>query len=319
MATTVNSDVILYDDVAYTAYLELIQDNLNVFNGASSGAIVRRNELIRGDFMRRSFFLLAQDAVHRDPNSSADATASKFTGDERVSVKCPWGYGPIEATHESFRRAGAGASSEEFSRMVGQQLANTAIKYQVRAAMAALSGALGSNSGVQATGNWSVDKHRIMTKGLRTFGDAASNVVLWAMDSNTYFDLVDNAIAEKIYNEAGQVIYGSSPGTMGRPVLVSDLVPADTIFGLVPGAIDLVESQQPLVWTYDVNGRVNKTMGMQGEGVFNVEVLGYAWDVGGSPAAPANPNLSQLATPANWKKIATSDKATAGFVIEIVT
>lgn len=46
------------------------------------------------------------------------------------------------------------------------------------------------------------------------------------MDSATYFDMVDQAISEKIYEEAGVVIYGGQPGAMGKPVLVADTHPA---------------------------------------------------------------------------------------------
>ncbi|MGS5769808.1 major capsid protein, partial [Acinetobacter baumannii] len=35
MTTTVNSDMIIYNQLAQTAYLERLQDNLNVFNEAS--------------------------------------------------------------------------------------------------------------------------------------------------------------------------------------------------------------------------------------------------------------------------------------------
>lgn len=53
--TTVNSDMIIYNQLAQTAYLERLQDNLNVFNEASAGAIVYRNEIIEGDFSKDSF------------------------------------------------------------------------------------------------------------------------------------------------------------------------------------------------------------------------------------------------------------------------
>lgn len=36
MTTTVNSDMIIYNQLAQTAYLERLQDNLNVFNQASN-------------------------------------------------------------------------------------------------------------------------------------------------------------------------------------------------------------------------------------------------------------------------------------------
>ncbi|EPV8022895.1 major capsid protein, partial [Acinetobacter baumannii] len=56
MTTTVNSDMIIYNQLAQTAYLERLQDNLNVFNQASNGAIVYRNEIIEGDFNKEAFY-----------------------------------------------------------------------------------------------------------------------------------------------------------------------------------------------------------------------------------------------------------------------
>lgn len=38
MTTTTNTDMIIYDDLAQTAFLERRQDNLDVFNAASNGA-----------------------------------------------------------------------------------------------------------------------------------------------------------------------------------------------------------------------------------------------------------------------------------------
>ncbi|MCW4528913.1 major capsid protein, partial [Proteus mirabilis] len=40
MATTTNNDLVIYNDLAQTAFLERRQDNLAVFNQASNGAIV---------------------------------------------------------------------------------------------------------------------------------------------------------------------------------------------------------------------------------------------------------------------------------------
>ncbi len=55
MSTTTNADMIIYDDLAQTAFLERRQDNLNVFNASSNGAIILDNELIEGDFKSALF------------------------------------------------------------------------------------------------------------------------------------------------------------------------------------------------------------------------------------------------------------------------
>lgn len=48
MAMTTNTDLVIYNDLAQTSFLERRQDNLEIFNTASNGAIILDNELIEG-------------------------------------------------------------------------------------------------------------------------------------------------------------------------------------------------------------------------------------------------------------------------------
>lgn len=315
MATTVNNDMIIYDDQAQTAYLERIQDVLDVFNASSQGAIILRNELLEGDLTQRAFYTVPGSVGHRDVNSTAGVVGQKLGADEMVGVKTPWKYGPYETTEEAFKRRAR--SPEEFSQLLGQHMADATIAYFISAAFAALQAAIGANTNMVAQGSWATDGKKVLTKGMRKFGDRFNRIALFAMDSTTYFDLVDNAIDTKVYEEAGVVIYGGQPGTMGKPVLVSDRVPADMIFGLQPGAVEIIESQAPGFRSYNIDTQENLALGYRGEGTFNVELLGYSWNNTGSPAAPTNPNLAQLGSGANWRKYAQDDKVTAGVLIEL--
>ena len=317
MATTVNSDFVIYDTQAQTAYLERIQDVLDVFNASSNGALVLRSEAIEGDFDRSTFYEVPGSVAHRDVNSTAAVVGQKIGSDERVGVKTPWKYGPYETTEESFKRRNR--SPEEFSQVIGQHMADATLDYMIAAAFAALLGSIGTNAAMLATGSWVTDHKKVLTKGMRKFGDRFNRIALFAMDSTVYFDLVDDAINQKIYEEAGLVIYGGTPGTMGKPVLVSDKIPEDYIFGLQAGAVEIVESQAPGFRSYEINTQENLALGYRAEGAFNVEVMGYSWDVNTSPAAPANPTLAQLGAGANWTKIATDNKATAGVIITVET
>lgn len=317
MATTVNSDFVIYDTLAQTAYLERIQDVLDVFNASSNGAMVLRSEAIEGDFDRSTFYSVPGSVGHRDVNSTAGVVGQKIGSDEKVGVKTPWKYGPYETTEEAFKRRNR--SPDEFSQVIGQHMADATIDYMIAAAFAALLGAIGTNAAMLATGSWATDHKKVLTKGMRKFGDRFNRIALFAMDSTVYFDLVDDAIGQKVYEEAGLVIYGGMPGTMGKPVLVSDKIPEDYIFGLQAGAVEIVESQAPGFRSYEINDQENLAMGYRAEGAFNVEVMGYSWDVSGSPAAPANPTLAQLGSGANWTKVAADNKATAGVVITVET
>ncbi len=315
MATTVNTDMIIYNDQVQTAYLERMQDVLDVFNASSNGALVLRNENLPGDFTEAAFYTVPGGVAHRNVNSTAGVVGQVIGADDMVGVKTPWKYGPYETTEEAFKRRAR--SVEEFSQLIGQHMADATLDYMIAAAFAALAAAIGSNANMVATGDWTIDGKKVLTKGMRKLGDRSERIVLFAMDSTVYFDMVDQAITDKIYEEAGFVIYGGSPGTMGKPVLVSDKIPEDSIFGLQAGAVQIVESQPPGVRSYNIDTQENLAIGYRAEGTFNVELMGYSWDTAGSPAAPANPNLAQLGSGANWRKYATSDKATAGVLIEV--
>lgn len=59
MATTTNNDLVIYNDLAQTAFLERRQDNLAVFNQASNGAIVLDNLFIEGTSVSVPFIISA--------------------------------------------------------------------------------------------------------------------------------------------------------------------------------------------------------------------------------------------------------------------
>ena len=103
---------------------------------------------------------------------------------------------------------------------------------------------------------------------------------------------------------------------MGKPVLVTDTHPAETIFGLQSGAIRVTESQAPGFRSYPINTQENLAMGFRAEGTFNLDLLGYSW---ADATGGINPNLAAVGAGANWAKYATSDKATAGVLIDLGT
>lgn len=311
MAITLNQDTIIHDTLAQTAYLERLQDNLDIFNKASNGAIILKDELIAGDFKKDAFYKVGGAIEHRNVNSDGKITGKKIAMGEQVGVKVPFKYGPYEATEEAFKRRGA--NTEEFSVLVGQDYADALIAGYWKYATAALHGAIGGNSDMLVNAQLAQHGKKVLTKGMRTFGDKFGRLSLWVMDSASYFDIVDDAIATKLYQEADTVIYGGLPGTMGIPVLVTDQAKKDTIYGLQAGAITITNSQVPAFRAYQINDQENLGIGVRAEGVFNLNVLGYSYKT----TAGANPNLETLGATANWEKWASSNKNTAGVILNI--
>lgn len=311
MASTTNKDLIIYDQLAQAAYLERLQDNLNVFNQASNGAIVLKDELIVGDFKKDAFYKIGGAIEHRDVNSTATVETKKIGMGEQVGVKVPFMYGPYETTEEAFKRRGR--STDEFSIIVGQDYADALVAGYWKYATAALQGAIGTNSDMLVTAKFSEHGKKVLTQGMRKFGDKFGRLSLWVMDSASYFDIVDGAIADKLYQEADTVIYGGLPGTMGVPVLVTDQAKKDTIYGLQAGAVSIINSQAPEFRSWQINDKTNLGIGIRAEGVFNLDVLGYSYKT----TAGANPNLETLGATASWEKWATNNKNTAGVILNV--
>ena len=309
--TTVNSDMVIYNQLAQTAYLERLQDNLDVFNKASNGAIRYVNEVIQGDFSQKSFYRVGGGIEHRDVNSVAKVTPKKIGAGEMVGVKTPYKYGPYSSTEEAFKRRAR--SPEEFAEIIGYDLADALVAGRLQYGLTALKAAITSNHDMIAKGSIATDGRKALTKGMRKFGDKFGRISLWVMNSDTYFDIVDEALTNQVYGESELVIYGGLPGTLGKPVLVTDLVGDNDAFGLQAGALTVTESQAPGFRAYDINDEENLAIGMRAEGTFNLDLLGYSWDA----SKGANPTLALLGADANWQKYATSNKMTAGTLLDL--
>lgn len=311
MTTTTNTDMIIYDDLAQTAFLERRQDNLDVFNAASNGAIILDNEMIEGDFKKRAFYQVGGTIEFRDVTSTDKVESKKIGAGEAIGVKAPWKYGPYSATEESFKRRGRDVS--EFSEVVGTDAADATLEGYISYAVQALVAAIGNNTAMQVTADIATDGKKTLTRGLRKYGDKFNRVSLFVMHSASYFDIVDQAIDNKLYEEAGVVVYGGQPGTLGKPVLVTDRCPADVILGLVPNAVKITESQAPGFRSWPINDQENLAIGYRAEGVVNIDLLGYSW----ATKAGANPDITKIGTKTNWSKHFKDDKSTAGVLINI--
>lgn len=311
MTTTVNSDMVIYNQLAQTAYLERLQDNLDAFNQASNGAILYKSEMIQGNFDEKAFYRVGGSIEHRDVNSVDKVTSKKIGSGEKIGVKTPYKYGPYSSTDEAFKRRAR--SPDEFAEIIGYDLADALVAGRLQYGLAALKAAISSNQEMVAKGSIAVDGRKALTRGMRKFGDKFGRISLWVMNSDTYFDIIDEALTNQIYGESELVIYGGLPGTLGKPVLVTDLVGDNDAFGLQAGALTVTESQAPGFRAYDINDEENLAMGIRAEGAFNLDLLGYSWDV----SKGDNPTLGQIGSDANWKKYATSNKMTAGTLLEL--
>lgn len=309
MAMTINEDLIIYNREIQTSFLERQQDVLNVFNDSSNGAIVLRNEMIEGDFDKSAYYKDFGEVSDRDVNSTSSVDLDSIDQGERIGVKYAWKFNPVAITEESFKRRARSLS--EFAQLTGAELADKVLMHNISVAMGSFDAAVDNNSAMKISGSFGGDGYKLMTKALRAFGDRSSRLALFAMDSATFYDMVDMSISERVFNEDFAVIHGGQPATFGRPILVSDQFESSTIYGLQTGAIQLTESQAPGTRLWDINDAENLALGFRAEGTVNIDLMGYSYD------GSSNPKLDDLKESDNWEKFVESDKNTAGVVVDV--
>lgn len=325
MATSLPSDMKIYNEQFFAGYTERVQQNLAVFNGNSNNSILMTSQVTNGEFIKEAFLAKISGLVtRRDLTSVSDATALKATQGEIIKVDRSIKVGPVEFTDEAIHKGNM--SMDEMVFLLGQQAADEVMKEHMDATLYALKGAYavaGLASLVQDSSSATMT-HSILNNGLARFGDKASSVVAWVMHSGVYHQLVGQAIADKIDSVAGTTIYGGSPGTFGRPVIVTDSVALldngsssvstdnfYTTYGLVAGAAEVQQTRIGELLIERVGGKENIVNRYQAEENHSIGIKGMAFNT-----ATKNPSVAQLATNSNWTKSFTDLKSLAGIQIK---
>lgn len=325
MAISLPSDMKVYNEQFFAGYTERVEQNLAVFNQSSANSILLSSDVTNGEFIKESYLAKISGLVtRRDLTSTSAATGLKATQNEIVKVDRSIKIGPVEFTDEALHKGNM--SMDEMVFLLGQQAADDVLKEEIDVVLYGLQGAYavaGLATLVQDSSSATIT-HNILNSGLAKFGDKASSIVAWVMHSSVFFELQGQAITDKIDSVAGTVIYGGSPGTLGRPVVVTDSdalfsngsssVSTDnyyTTYGLVSGAAEVQETRIGDVLIEKVGGAENIYTRMQAEQNHALGLKGMSFNT-----STANPTVAQLATSSNWTKSATALKSLPGIQIK---
>lgn len=322
MADYLASNFKVYQEYMKTRAAETLQQNADVFNAATNGAIVMRTVEKPGDYEYRSFFKDIPNLVtRRDVTTNAAATKLSMLQDEFIRVKLNRKIGPVDQNRDSFRKLFARYSEAEFADILGGQISVAQqldmVNSVLLAARAALVNVPTLLSTVSSNGTLGTTS---LVDGLAKFGDAANRIVCWVMHSKPYYDLVKQQIVANIDGVSNFVVAQATPITLNRPVLVTDSdslkagSPLDyyTLGLTASGALcEVTETQDILI--DDVSGGENILTRMQGEFAYNIGLKGFKYDVANGGQ---NPNATAVGTGTNWDKAASYDKALAGIVIK---
>lgn len=326
MAIGKASDFKVHDDFFQAGVYEAVDQKVNVFNGASNGAIRLIADPKLGNYDTESLFKVPAGAVSR-----RDITSSGAPGDlalvqaEERRVKLNRKYGPIANHIDAFRKVGK--SDKELSLVLGRAFGEYQMQDWLNTAAIALEAAITVNASLihdATAGTTKTMTHGHLVSGMAKMGDHGQNVVAWLMHSKVYYDLVQQSIADKIAGVANMTIFAGTAATLGRPVIVSDVptlfdagassATTDDTFatlGLVAGACTVNQSEEQSIVSQLVTGLENLTIRVQGEYAFNLGVKGMAYQTPGG----ANPDNSTLGNGTYWARIVDSAKHTAGVKI----
>ncbi len=315
--TSTRSDFVIRDEEFYGGFAEILQQNVDAFNAASNGAIMLATARKKGDFEKESFFNYTAGLTRRRLTTSiADVADLTLTMGDHVRVKVNRGIGPVAATLDAWYKLGTDPG--EMSLVVGRQTGIEVSADWLNTSIMAVVAALGNVPLVTSTFA-NTPSHGNLVTTLSKFGDKAGRIAMWVMHSKSYFDLVGQAIVDKIFTIGALAIREGITPTLGIPTLVTDspaLVTTgapDTyhILGLTQGAISVIESEERRMVSQLVTGKDNLIMRMQGEYAFNLGLKGFAYD---EAAGGADPDDAALGAAANWDNIAADVKSLAGVI-----
>lgn len=321
MATSLFSDFEVYNAQFQGGFVETLQQQTDL-TGAASQAIRVVNRLIPGHYEEEAFTDQLVTVSERDITADSSLTDAKLTQDEFVGVKKNWRIGPIAAALDAYIKSGRSPDAMPFE--IGVQSAKATMVDQLNTALSACRVALenyGSTVYHDASGTPTTND---LIDTLAKFGDAANQIVLWAMHSKNYFALLKDQVTNAIYRADGVAIMQGVPATLGRPVLVTDstgLIQANGVssgvdeyhvLGLTSGAIEIAISEAPRVFIEQVTGFTNLKLRYQAEGAYNLKLRGFQWDRTNGGVSPTN---AELATGTNWDAVVADRKLLPGVLM----
>jgi hypothetical protein len=324
MATTLASDLKVYQEQFFGGMTETLQQAADVMNEASRGAIAMSTEKMKGDYEQESFFKTLPTLITRqDITSAAAATALKLTQDELVRVKLHRKIGPVEVTRKAFHQIGEDPELAFF--ILGQQTAQAAMENMLNGGLLATRVALANQAAVTNDVTGATVKtctHTNLMRALQKFGDKSQRIVAWVMHSTNYFDLGVDGVENQIDSIAADIIKVMNVPGMGRPFILTDspslIITADTpdsyfVLSLTEAGLQMIVTEDQYITTEEVTGLEQIVNRIQGEWAFNVGVKGFKWD---TTNGGVNPDDTALGTGTNWDIVSTSPKDLAGVILK---
>lgn len=313
------SDFQIFNDWTYNAATEVLQQQIDLFNAATNGAIILRAGNNRGDYTDETFYALIADLVRRrNVYGNGDVAEAELEMLLATTVKVASGTPPVRVDPAWFKWIGE--NEEQGGLVYGQQLAVAMAADMLNTAVMAAVAAMAGTAALQHTDTGAIADFGDFLTGASKFGDQAQRIACWIVHSKVMFDVWGAALT----NTAGLFSFGDinvRQDGFGRryvitdsPALVNTVPNPDNYYslGLVPGAI-IVEQNPDFDQNIETsNGKENIRRTIQSEWSYNLGVKGYAWD---KTSGGHSPNNAAIGSTANWDQYVTDVKNGPGVLV----
>lgn len=308
----------VFNQYLMDATAETLGQQIQKFNQASNGAIVLTSMAFEGDFFQRSFYAALHTAQRRVDRYAAQssAAATALSQLQENSVKVAGGFGPI--VFEPGQMTWIQKNEAEAIAVISGQLAEAIVADQlnsgIAAGVAAISNVAGATNNVSATAGIS---YAALNTAHALFGDSSMALVAQVMNGATYHKLIGANLTNtpQLFQAQNVLVVD----ILGKAVVVTDapaLYEAGTpnkqkVLSLASGGITVMDGSDVITNIDTRNGQTRIETTMQADYTFGLGLKGYAWDTASGGKSPAD---AGLATGANWDKVVTDIKHTAGVI-----
>lgn len=308
----------VFNQYLMDATAETLGQQIQKFNQASNGAIVLTSMAFEGDFFQRSFYAALHTAQRRVDRYAAQssAAATALSQLQENSVKVAGGFGPI--VFEPGQMTWIQKNEAEAIAVISGQLAEAIVADQlnsgIAACVAAISNVAGATNNVSATAGIS---YAALNTAHALFGDSSMALVAQVMNGATYHKLIGANLTNtpQLFQAQNVLVVD----ILGKAVVVTDapaLYEAGTpnkqkVLSLASGGITVMDGSDVITNIDTRNGQTRIETTMQADYTFGLGLKGYAWDTASGGKSPTD---AELATGANWDKVVTDIKHTAGVI-----
>ncbi|MBX5852259.1 hypothetical protein ISE07_26305 [Pseudomonas aeruginosa] len=316
------SDMEVFNTYFMPATVETLSQMVERFNAASGGAILLTTDGFDGDFLQTSFYAGLAGARRRvNRYGSNDAvTPVDLTQLKHNTVKVAGGFGPVryEPSQMTWLRKPTAEGVEVASRYFAESLLQDQLNTAVAALVAAISNQ-GAATTVDVSGAKKVD-YIAVNDSHALFGDHSSQLIAQVMDGAQFHTFIGQNLTNaqqlfqsngvRVVDILGRLIVVTDAPALYTPAVSDPAAPAKRrVLSLTQGAATVHDARDLISNIETSNGKERIETTLQIDYSFGVGLRGYAWDVANGGASPDDAALS---TGANWDKVATSVKHTAG-------